>query len=137
MRDEWPCSYQPYFAHFMFEAIYKAGLRNEFTLELLDRWKTPIKECDKGLVEGFISPNENYTFDHSHAWGGTPLYSLPKALCGFEVLEPKMKKIKLSPSLIGLESARVEIPTPFGDIIVEQQKGKDTKITYPDEITII
>lgn len=137
MRDEWPCSYQPYFAHFMFEAIYKAGLRDEFTLELLERWKAPIKECDKGLVEGFISPNENYTFDHSHAWGGTPLYSLPKALCGFEVIEPEMKKIRLSPSLIGLESARVEIPTPFGDIIVEQQKGRDAKITYPDEITII
>lgn len=137
MRDEWPCSYQPYFAHFMFEALFKAGLRDEFTLELLERWKAPIKECDKGLVEGFISPNENYTFDHSHAWGGTPLYSLPKALCGFEVVEPAMKKIKLSPSLIGLEKAKVEIPTPYGDIIIEQEKGKDTKIICPDEITII
>ena len=137
MRDEWPCSFQPYFAHFMFEALYKAGLRDEFTLELAQRWKAPIMECDKGLVEGFISPDKNYTFDHSHAWGGTPLYSRPKALCGFEVVEPAMKKIRLNPSLIGLDRAIVEIPTPYGDIVVEQEKGKDTKITAPDRIEIV
>ncbi len=136
MRDEWPCSFQPYFAHFMFEAIYKAGLRDEFTLELAQRWKAPIKECDKGLVEGFISPDENYTFDHSHAWGGTPLYSIPKALCGFEIIEPAMKKVSINPSLIGLEKARVEIPTPYGDIIVEQEIGKKASITAPKEIEL-
>ena len=137
MRDEWPCSFQPYFAHFMFEAIYRAGLTEEFTLELCKRWKAPIEECDKGLVEGFISPNENYTFDHSHAWGGTPLYSVPKALCGFEVLTEGMRKIKLSPTLLGLERAYVEIPTPYGLITVEQAKGQDTKISAPDEIEVI
>lgn len=142
MEDEWPCSYQPYFAHFMFEALYKAGLRDKYTLTLCERWKAPIKECDKGLVEGFISPDENYTFDHSHAWGGTPLYSLPKALCGFEVLEPAMKKVKFNPSLLGLTSARVEIPTPYGDIVIEQSKdtvenGEGARIKYPDEIEII
>ena len=137
MRDEWPCSYQPYFAHFMFEALYKAGLRDKFTLELAQRWKAPVKECDKGLVEGFISPDENYTFDHSHAWGGSPLYSIPKALCGFEVLEPAMKKIKLSPSLIGLDYARVEIPTPYGDMVISQEKDKKAVIESPDEIEVI
>ena len=142
MEDEWPCSYQPYFAHFMFEAIYKAALRDKYTLSLCERWKEPIKECDKGLVEGFISPNENYTFDHSHAWGGTPLYSLPKALCGFEIIEPGMKKIRLNPSLLGLSFAKVEIPTPYGDIVVEQtreanEKGEGAKITFPDEIEIV
>ncbi len=137
MRDEFPCDIQPYFAHFLFEAIFRNGLCNEYTLELAEKWKAPIKECDKGLVEGFISPDENYSFDHSHAWGGTPLYSIPKALSGFEVLEPEMKKLRLSPSLLGLESARVEIPTPHGDIIIEQQKGTEPKITKPCGIEII
>ena len=137
MKDEWPCSFQPYFAHFMFEALYKAGLRDKYTLELAERWKAPTKECDKGLVEGFISPDEHYTFDHSHAWGGTPLYSIPKALCGFEVIEPGFKKVKLNPSLIGLDSARVEIPTPYGDIVVTQEKGKETEIICPDEIEML
>ncbi len=137
MEDEWPCSYQPYFAHFMFEAIYRNGLCEKYTLPLAERWKEPVEKCDKGLVEGFISPNENYTFDHSHAWGGTPLYSVPKALCGFEVLEAGMKKVKINPALLGLDYASVEIPTPYGDIVVEQEKGKDAKITCPEEITVM
>lgn len=136
MRDKWECSFQPYFTHFLFEAIYRCGLRDEYTLELLERWKEPIKTCDKGLVEGFISPEENYVFDHSHAWGGTPLYSLPKALCGFEVLEAGMKKIRFCPSLLGLNEARVEIPTPYGDIIVLQKKGEKAEIISPEEIKI-
>ena len=48
-----------------------------------------------------------------------------------------MKKVKLSPSLIGLDFARVEIPTPYGDIVVEQENGKDTNIICPDEIEIV
>ena len=48
-----------------------------------------------------------------------------------------MKKVKLTPSLIGLDSARVEIPTPFGDIVVTQEKGKDAEIICPDEIEIL
>ncbi len=136
MEDEWPCSYQPYFAHFMFEAIYKAGLCDKYTLKLAERWKEPVKKCNKGLVEGFISPDENYTFDHSHAWGGTPLYSIPKALCGFEVLEEGMKKVRIRPDLLGLEKAYIEIPTPFGFIKVQLENGKDTLISAPDKIEI-
>lgn len=137
MEEDFEASFQPYFAHFLFEAIYKNGLRDKYTLSLCERWKEPVRKCSKGLVEGFISPEENYNFDHSHAWGGSPLYSIPKALCGFEVLEPGMKRIKLSPSLLGLEQAKVEIPTPFGEIYVEQERGKQAKITCPPDITIV
>ena len=48
-----------------------------------------------------------------------------------------MKKIKLTPTLLGLDFARVEIPTPYGDIVVEQENGKETKIICPDEIEIV
>lgn len=137
MHGKWRTSYQPYFAHYMFEAIYKNGLREEYTRELLERWKAPINECDKGLVEGFISPDENYTFDHSHAWGGTPLYSLPMALSGFEVLEAGMRKIRLSPNLLGLEYATVQIPTPYGMITLSQKDGEEPDVVCPKEITLV
>lgn len=137
MEDEWQCSYQPYFAHFMFEALYKAGLRDKYTLKLAERWKAPTKECSKGLVEGFISPDENYTFDHSHAWGGSPLYSVPKALLGFEVLEPGMKKVKLNPSLLGLEAAEVEVPTPYGDIKVTLSQGSEAEVSVPYGVEVL
>lgn len=128
--------FQPYFAHFLFEAIYKNGLRDKYTLKLLERWKEPVKECPKGLVEGFLAPDPAYGFDHSHAWGGTPLYSLPKALSGIEIKEPGFKKIALSPSLLGLKSATVKIPTPYGEIILDMKNSKNPDVSIPDGIIL-
>ncbi len=136
MSDEIPGGYQPYFAHYLLEAIYSNGLREEYTLKVLELWKAPVAECPKGLVEGFIAPEPTYSFDHSHAWGGTPLWSLPKALIGFETVKPGFEKISLSPSLLGLSHARVELPTPYGDVTVEMHEGKEPVITHPSEITV-
>lgn len=127
---------QPYFAHYLLEAIYRHGLRDELTLTVLEDWKAPVKECSKGLTEGFIAPEPTYHFDHSHAWGGTPLYSLPKALTGIEILEAGYKTVSLSPSLLGLQFASVEIPTPYGIITVKQEKDRAPIITAPSEIKI-
>lgn len=128
---------QPYFMHFLLQAVDRLGLRDECTLSILERWKAPVRECPKGLVEGFIAPEPTYNFDHSHAWGGTPLYSLPKHLLGLEILEPGYKKIRLNPSLLGLESANVEVPTPFGKLTVQMKQGEHPLIIAPDEIEII
>ena len=127
---------QPYFCHFLLEAVYRNGLREEFTLSILEQWKAPVKECPKGLAEGFYKPEETYSFDHSHAWGGTPAYALPLALSGLEILEPGFRKIKLNPSLLGLKSAHVEIPTPYGMIEVKMVRGQQPEITVPNEITL-
>ncbi len=127
---------QPYFKHFLLEAVYRNGLRNEYTREILNAWKAPVRECPKGLVEGFIAPEPSYYFDHSHAWGGTPLYSLPKALTGIEIKEPGYKKVSLSPSLLGLESADVSIPTPLGTINCSLKKGEKPRITVPEGIKL-
>lgn len=137
MQDEIEGDYQPYFAHFLLEAIYRNGLREEFTRPVLERWKAPVRECSKGLAEGFVPPEPTYKFDHSHAWGGTPLWSLPLALTGLDILEPGMKKLAFSPALLGLEQANVELPTPFGLVTLEMAKGKNPVITAPDEIEII
>lgn len=136
MSDECPGDYQPYFAHYLLEAIFSNGLREEYTLKVIERWKAPVAQCPKGLVEGFIAPEPTYSFDHSHAWGGTPLWSLPKALIGFELIGPGFEQISLSPSLLGLAHARVELPTPYGNVTVEMESGKEPKITHPKEITV-
>ncbi len=125
---------QPYFLHYLLEAVYRLDLREKYTLKILELWKPKIKECSKGLVEGFVPPEPTYSFDHSHAWGGTPLYSLPKALSGLEILAPGMKKIRLSPNLLGLKYATVEILTPYGKVICKMENGKTPEITYPDTI---
>ena len=128
---------QPYFCHFLLEAIYRNGLREEFTLAILEQWKGPVKDCTKGLTEGFYKPQADYSFDHSHAWGGTPAYALPLALSGLEILEPGYKRIRLNPSLLGLNSAHVEIPTPSGIIDLKMEAGKVPEITVPKEIRLM
>ncbi|MDY5933739.1 MAG: hypothetical protein SPJ31_00400, partial [Oscillospiraceae bacterium] len=112
------------------------GLRDSYTLPVIQRWKAPVEECSKGLVEGFIPPEPTYSFDHSHAWGGTPLYSLPKALLGLEILKPGMCEISLSPSLLGLDEAKVELLTPFGKLTCKMKKGQEPEITHPKEISV-
>ena len=136
MKEEIPGDYQPYFAHFLLEAIYRNGLRDEYTLDVIEKWKAPIAECEKGLVEGFLPPEPTYSFDHSHAWGGTPLYSLPLALMGLRIVEPGLKELELNPSLMGLENARVELPTPYGDVILEMAAGEEAKVIYPEEVKV-
>lgn len=128
---------QPYFMHYLFEAVYRLGLRDEYTLKLAELWKKHISECPKGLVEGFVKPEPTYSFDHSHAWGGTPLYSLPKALMGLDIIEPGMKKLSVSPSLLGLEYAEAELITPYGKVSCRMKRGEAPVIEHPDEVEVI
>ena len=127
---------QPYFLHYLFEAIFRCGLTEEHTLRLAELWKKPTLEFPKGIVEGFYAPEPTYHFDHSHAWGGSPLYSVPKALMGLQILEPSMKRIRLCPSLLGLGYASTELLTPYGKVTVEQKNGEMPIITKPEEIEI-
>lgn len=136
MTDEIIGDCQPYFMHYLLEAVYRLGLREKYTLEIISRWKKPVQDCAKGLVEGFVKPEPTYWFDHSHAWGGTPLYSLPKALLGLEITEPGMKALKLSPSRLGLSYAKTELLTPYGKVICEMREGQPPCITAPREIRI-
>lgn len=128
---------QPYFIHYLLDAVYRLGLREQYTLKICEQWKEPVEECSKGLVEGFAVPGLVYHFDHSHAWGGSPLYSLPKALLGLDIVSPGMNKIILSPNLLGLEYAKVELLTPHGKVVCEMNEDCETKITHPKDVVVV
>lgn len=136
MSDEIEGEYQAYFAHYLLEAVYSNGLRDEYTIKIIEKWIPHVKNCSKGLTEGFIPPEPTYSFDHSHAWGGSPLYSLPLALTGFKMLKPNFREISFSPSLLGLKKATVEIPTPYGMITVTLEDGKPPVFSVPEETEI-
>ncbi|MBR2444704.1 MAG: hypothetical protein IKB27_04825 [Clostridia bacterium] len=124
---------QPYFYHFLLEALYKADLFERHGLELISRYKVLIDRCNKGLSEAW----ENMDCDFSHAWGATPAYILKKALSGLEILEPGYKRVRLRPQLFGLELAKTEISTPYGKIEICQKKGEGVSIKAPKEIKIV
>ena len=126
---------QPYFMHFVLNAVAKAGLFSEYGMELLSQWKY-MTEFPKGLVEGWYL-HEGYGYDFSHVWSGTPTYQLPMRLSGLEILEPGMKTIRLSPCLYGLKWAKISIPTPKGNITVSLAEGKAPTVSAPDGIEIV
>lgn len=128
---------QPYFMHYLLCAVRKYNLFDKYGMELILRWADVVNECDKGLKEGWIAPEEGYSFDHSHAWGGTPAYQMPMAITGLEILEPGMKKLKFSPELYSLNYAKINIPTEDGMIEFYAEKGKDTVIKAPEGIKIV
>ena len=75
-----------------------------------------------------------YGFDYSHVWGGTPTYQLPSKLSGFEMVKPGFEKIRLHPSLYGLDFAQISIPTPYGFIEVRMKRGEKPYVSVPEEI---
>lgn len=127
---------QPYFMHWAMCALRKYDLFGKYGFRIADRWSEVVKECDKGLKEGWIAPQPDYKFDHSHAWGGTVAYQLPAALTGLTVAEPGMKKLHFAPKLYNLDYAHIGIPTPMGTVTVDLQKGKAPAITAPAGITV-
>lgn len=134
MNEEFITDLQPYFMHYLFDALKKTGLYEKYAIGELRRWSVMTDKCRKGLQEGWIKPQEDYSFDHSHAWGGTPAYQLPCALLGFEMKEAGFKKISLTPNLFDLEFADISMPTPYGDITCKLKKGEQPVINIPDGI---
>lgn len=123
----------PYFMHFVIDAVYKSGLFPKYGIDILRRWGSLVDECDKGLKEVW----DGFDCDYSHAWGGTPAYQLPSKILGIEILEPGMKKLRFSPNTYGLDFAKIEMPTPYGKIVANIQKNEKTTISVPKEITVI
>ena len=124
---------QPYFYHFLLEALYQENMLDKYGFDLIRRYESLLKKCDKGLSEAW----EYVNCDCSHAWGGTPAYILKKAISGFEIIEPAYKTVKLSPNLYGLDFASFNISTPYGNIDIELKKDCEPKIVAPKEINII
>jgi len=127
---------QPYFTHYLLIAIKECGLENKYAMKIFDRWKPVVADCEKGLAEGWIAPQPDYKFDHSHAWGGTVAYHLPAFVSGFEILEPGMKKISFSPNLLGLEDAKITMQTQHGTVSLEIT-ADSFEVNAPDSIEVI
>lgn len=121
---------QPYFMHYIFDVAYKYGLFEKYGMDMILRWKPLVEECPKGLAEGW----GEFKGDHSHAWGGTPAYQLPRAFLGLEMVGAGFSEIRLSPKLFGTAFADISVPTPYGDIKCKLARGKAPVIDVPDGI---
>ena len=66
----------------------------------------------------------------------SPAHKLPQAICGLEILEPAYKKIRLKVQDLGLDSYYIELPTPYGNVLVEKLKDQSANITIPNGIEL-
>ena len=111
---------QPYFMHFVFEALSKAELFGKYGLEQLLRWNELLKENEHTLKEVW----SGFDCDYSHAWGGTPAYQIFSKILGVTPPDKENGTIKINPTACGLRFARGVIPTPYGNIEIEIKKGQ-------------
>ena len=102
---------QPYFMHFVFEALSDSGLFNELALAQLERWH--ILTDSQSFLEMWN------TGDRSHAWNATPMFQMSGRMLGVRPTKPGFKRFELRPQTAGLNWAKGNVPTPHGDIHVE------------------
>lgn len=132
LEDDTLTPVQPYFMHFVLDAVYEAGLWSRYGIKLIRRWETCLSRTEKGLAEGW----DTFKGDFSHAWGGTPAYQLPARLSGLKILSPGFARISLKPNLYGLNEAFIRIPTRYGTIEIEMKNGEKPRITVPSGIIL-
>lgn len=111
-------SCQPYFMHFVFDALAHAGLFERHAVAQMRRWK---------IVEETQSLREMWsTGDLSHGWGATPLRQLSTHVLGVRPLAPGSTRIEIAPLPCGLTWAKGVVPTAQGDVRVEWQQKRGT-----------
>ncbi len=135
LKDDTLIKPQPYFMHFVLDAIAECGLFEKYGLDQIRRWSCML-DYPKGLKEGWYDFTGGYGFDYSHVWGETPTYQLPVRLSGLKIIKPGFQEIRLSPNLFGLKYANIKIPTPFGNLEIAMKEGEKPKIKIPEEINL-
>ena len=129
---------QPYFMHYVLEALAEVGLFGKYGLPLIREWAPLIDVCETGMAEcwterataeGDFSDDKipNYTYDFSHGWGTTPCYHLATRVLGIRPASDGFADFKIEPDLGDLDWAQGQIPTPRGVITVKVWK-EDGKI---------
>lgn len=69
MTDKYLTQPQPYFMHFVLQALDKVGLFGKYGIDAILKWQKLLDECDSLLKKmwNFIPG-----VDYSHAWSATP-----------------------------------------------------------------
>lgn len=135
MTDSTLIQAQPYFMHFVLNALGEAGLFEEYGLDQIRRWKALLDECPGTLKEVWAG----FDCDYSHAWGGTPTFQLPARVLGISPAEPGMKAVEISPLPGNLEWAKGQVPTPYGMIGVSIRSvggSLSLSVNIPEEIRL-
>jgi hypothetical protein len=124
------CSY--YFRYYLFRAMKKAGLGDEY-LNQLGPWREML---GLGLTTWAEKPEP--TRSDCHAWSAHPNIDLLATVAGIESAAPGFSEVSISPHLGQLKRVSASMPHPQGDISVRyERKGESlvADIVLPDSLS--
>ena len=114
---EKPLNTQPWFMHWVFQAIDHAELFDQYGTAQMRRWQiVPETQSFREMWRGG---------DLSHGWCSTPLVQMSARVLGVTPTAPGFKTLAIRPSLCDLTRAKGTVPTPHGDVAVAWALGDD------------
>ncbi len=120
-----------YFRFYLFEAMKKTGLGDEF-LPGLDDWRDMLAV---GLTT--FAENPEPTRSDCHAWSAAPNYQFFSTVLGINPGSPGFRTVRIEPFPGNLEHATGTIPHPDGSIFVALEKtktGMKVTVSLPDAL---
>jgi alpha-L-rhamnosidase len=124
------CTY--YFKFYMFEALKKVKMGNDF-ITMLQPWNQMIRI---GLTTFAEEPEP--TRSDCHAWSASPNYELLSLVCGVKPASPGFATVTIEPWLGPLKKVDGVVPHPKGEVhvIFEQDGNKLTgEVNLPAGVT--
>jgi hypothetical protein len=121
MEDK-PLNVQPYFMHFVFDALAHAGLFAQYAVPQMHRWQ--IHPSTGTIREMWTSG------DFSHGWGGTPLIQMSARILGVTPATPGFDKVAIRPQPCGLTWARGTVPTRRGPVEVSWRRSDSEFVVH-------
>lgn len=105
-----------YFKFYLFQAMKKVGLADEY-IDQLGPWHDMIAKGLTTFEEGDYDERSD-----CHAWGATPNYDLLATVCGIRPAKHGFNKIEITPAFGKLTFIKAKMPHPKGLIEVDLQK---------------
>ena len=121
-----------YFRFYMFRALKKAGLGDEYVNQL-EPWRQMLA---LGLTTWAENPEP--TRSDCHAWSAHPNFDLLATVAGIEPAAPGFREVAISPHLGPLKEVKATLPHPQGDIIVYYERkgeGLVADVTLPEKLS--
>lgn len=87
------------------------------------------QECGSGCFKGTRN-------SLCHGWAAAPVAWITEEILGLKCLAPGFASVSVRPALCDLEWVEGVCPTPFGEIMIRQEKGREIAFTLPPGITV-
>jgi alpha-L-rhamnosidase len=123
---------QPFFSHFLHDAIVRAGRRDLIPARCM-KWWPQIERGDTAFEEYWDA--RAGTGSRCHAWSATPTYDLTTWVLGVRPAAPGYSRAEIAPRFGSLRYLEGRVPTPHGLIEVKLDRERGGEVAIPDGVT--